>query len=423
MLFRGTATAAITLAEDAGWCWFQNPRAIISNGVLWAGYVCSGYQNPEIAGQIRVVEHHLDSAHTTEHILFQPSDREVASTWVDDHNAPSLIALPNGDILAAFTRHGRDEKVHFAQVSPRKGSATVSRWTWALPPESRVTYSNLVYLESEQRLFNFFRGLNGSWKPSLMVSDDWGRSWHGYSILVDVAEESRKQRPYILISSNGVDDIHFVFTDDHPRDSPNSLYYMKYESGKGLSDTDGKPLGDFATGISHPSKASVIHSGSPDAVAWPLQLSGSACGEQQVLYQLSNHRHRSGGEKESVIDYWFGVQKHHKWRKRFLARAGSQLYKGEDDYSGLAAMNPGSLRPRAIISTNKNPNSGRASTGWRLWRKAKWGLRWQPIRRSAAKNQHRPLILDAPDGPRILWLEGEMTSYRNFRYRLKMSRL
>ncbi len=55
------------------------------------------------------------------------------------------------------------------------------------------------------------------------------------------------RRPYLKVSSNGIDRIHFAFTDGHPRKEPeNSIYYMYYENG-GLFKANGEKIGNLDT--------------------------------------------------------------------------------------------------------------------------------------------------------------------------------
>jgi len=48
------AHAAFTMADDGGWCWFQDERAIIAGDVLVVGSVASGTRDPDRRGSIEV---------------------------------------------------------------------------------------------------------------------------------------------------------------------------------------------------------------------------------------------------------------------------------------------------------------------------------------------------------------------------------
>ena len=37
------SSSPMALEDDGGWCWFQDERCIVENGVLYVGSVSSGY--------------------------------------------------------------------------------------------------------------------------------------------------------------------------------------------------------------------------------------------------------------------------------------------------------------------------------------------------------------------------------------------
>ena len=76
-----------------------------------------------------------------------------------------------------------------------------------------MTYSNLHYLSSENegqgRIYNFFRGLDRTFKPSYMFSDDGGLNWRTGNVFIDVPAAFR-HRPYVKYASDNEDTIHFA---------------------------------------------------------------------------------------------------------------------------------------------------------------------------------------------------------------------
>ena len=78
------------------------------------------------------------------------------------------------------------------------------------------------------------------------------------------------------------------------------------------------------------------------------------------------------------------------WRDRPLAYAGTRLYSGEDDYTGLAVLDP--TDPSVIyISTNANPTTGAALTS------TADGKRHWEIFRGEHDKRGRQLAMDADD--------------------------
>jgi hypothetical protein len=121
------------------------------------------------------------------------------------------------------------------------------------------------------------------------------------------------------------------------------------------------------------------------------------------------------------------------WQDYPLAYGGSKLYSGEDDYSGLAVVDPVDARV-VYLSTNADPVSGmplisaadskrhheifRATTG-------DSGKTWQfkAITQDSTLENLRPLSL-APtaDGRRaLLWLRGTYSAYTSYQQELVMA--
>ena len=94
------------LARNGGWCWFQDPRAIVHKGKLVVGSVSgSGPQ----AGDVRV----------SVYDLLTHKDRGTyvlhAKLESDDHNAPAFYVRPDGRILAMYACH--NGLVHYYRIS------------------------------------------------------------------------------------------------------------------------------------------------------------------------------------------------------------------------------------------------------------------------------------------------------------------
>jgi hypothetical protein len=114
-----------------------------------------------------------------------------------------------------------------------------------------------------------------------------------------------------------------------------------------------------------------------------------------------------------------------------MARAGTKLYTGEDDYTGLAALDPHDP-DTVFISTNADPATGAplvsAADGHRHWEifsgvtrdgGATWS--WAPITRDSTQDNLRPVIPQWPGGSRIvLWARGDLKSYTDYRLDIVM---
>lgn len=187
----------VVINDDGGWCWFQDERVLLLNGKLIVGSVASGYRDPQRRGDIDVTTYDLASGRSQRATLHQGGQ-----PWLDDHNAPAFVKRHDGRLLAMYSRHGADEKI-FYRISKRPLDS--NEWgderLFVPSPTSRVTYSNLHWLSREERIYNFFRGLDNSFKPSYAWSDDDGESWRTGSVFINVPAEFR-HRPYVKYASN-----------------------------------------------------------------------------------------------------------------------------------------------------------------------------------------------------------------------------
>ena len=86
------------------------------------------------------------------------------------------------------------------------------------------------------RVYDFYRGLDASYKPSYAYSDDLGQTWRSGNIVINVPS-TQLHRPYARYASNGTDTIHITYTEAHPRDFDNSIYHVYYRAGRSTAAT------------------------------------------------------------------------------------------------------------------------------------------------------------------------------------------
>src|SRR5262249_6375790 len=147
-----------------------------------------------------------------------------------------------------YTKHNQEPRMYFRiSKNPR------DPYEWGpevefVPPGVKgnwagdnTTYCNPIMLSGERnRIYLFHRGV--SQDPNYLVSEDDARTWkyggklfeglHGYS-------------PYTKYAwSDGT--IHFVGTEDHPRNYDNSLYHGLIRDGK-VYRSDGALAGSLST--------------------------------------------------------------------------------------------------------------------------------------------------------------------------------
>jgi hypothetical protein len=415
----------IELNDNGAWSWFMDERAIVHDGKLIVGSVraVGNYRSgrgDENWGNVELAVHDIDAG-TTERVGLHPRFEQ------DDHDGPGLLALPDGRILAVYTRHGVERTVFWRISEPNEPTTWGPVREFNTPGrESRnfsgdnVTYSNLFQLSSG-RILNIHRGY--AYDPNWMYSDDEGQSWHYGGRLMRGRDG---YGPYFKYAFDGKDTIHIVATEDHPRNFDNSLYHGFWRDRQ-LFHSDGRPIGSVSTTTDATIRSwdlTRVFQGDPDNVAWMADVELDASGRPYVVFSVQKdgrglRRGQGGQDHRFHFGRWDGAQ----WRTHEMAYAGTRLYAGEDDYTGLAALDPQNANV-VYISTDADPTTGEplvSSADGRRHRElyrgrtadsgATWN--WEPITANSAADNLRPII-PRWDDPRtaLIWMRGE---YRNNR--------
>ncbi len=129
----------------------------------------------------------------------------------------------------------------------------------------------------------------------------------------------------------------------------------------------------------------------------------------------------SGGIDHRFRFAWFDGA---AWHDEEIAYAGTRLYAGEDDYTGLAAIDP--IAPGVVfISTDAHPTTGEplvSATDGQRHREIFRGHRtdqdkwvWQAVTSNSSVDQVRPIVTQADGDVRaVLWLSGTMKTYQDY---------
>lgn len=395
-----------------GWCWYQDPRAVIHDGKLFIGSVrCTG------KGEALVGVYDLRAGKSVGTVTLND---HLDS---DDHNCPVFYARPDRRVLAVYARHHSDE-FHCSRLSdatnPLTWSGEALHVRRSANPEDRVTYMNLFHLKSEGVLYNFFRLID--FNPTFITSSDHGTTW-SEPVHFFKSEVGGRHRPYPRYASNNKDTIHVSISDAHPRDFGNSIYYFAFHAGRYLraNGTVIKELGN--DGPLHPSEAELIYRGSmaqskspgyesvPGA-AWTSDTAVDHAGRPHIGYSLylsnTDHRYR--------LASWNGS----RWIDREIAYGGKCLYPSESSYTGLVTLDP--VDPANVfISTDVDPTTGRDTGGKHEIYRARIGLnddvgtiRWQPVTSGSTVRNLRPVVLREGNQRIVLWQRGDFVTFLNY---------
>ena len=418
------------LKENGGWCWFQSQRAVGVDSKVFFTSIAGDNHGDWDGGDLVATAYDTKSGKIQNYKLHAKFNR-------DDHAVAGLTLIEDGRLLAVYGKHGNDPLQRW-RMTVKPGDIT--EWTdeQTFDVGASYTYSNVYQLPTENnRIYNFHRGRG--FNPNCSISDDGGASWrYGWRLLQWTREDLKGDprytgldgtRPYVCYASNGHDAIHLVLSDDHPRAYDNSIYHGYYKAGK-LHASDGRPLGSPASDRSSltPRDFTEVFRGDADHVAWGCDIEVDNSGHPYVAFSVQvdggeqrNQRAKGGLDHRYYYGRWDGNQ----WHVHPIARAGTKLYAGEDDYTGLVALDPHDPNT-VVISTNANPDTGEplissadASRHWELFQGstsnggASW--QWSALTSNSREDQLRPVIPDLPGEDRvILWTRGKLRSYRDY---------
>ena len=143
--------------DDNGiWTWYSDERAVVdTNGnKLVVGCVenAAGLGGIGRDGAINVTRWDVQSGAGPRYILHS---HLISDGGGDDHNAPGLVAWPNGKYLAMYTGHNADMNTLYRTFDPGTGIWSVEGTNdWSTQPggdDFNTTYSNPNYLYAEGR--------------------------------------------------------------------------------------------------------------------------------------------------------------------------------------------------------------------------------------------------------------------------------
>lgn len=411
----------VVFNDNGAWCWYQDERVVIdgANGTMLIGSVASsdGAGGKERGGDIDLTIYHFQTGQSQIVALHHALQQQ------DDHNTAAILIRPDGRYLAFYTRHNQD-RISYYRISRDPHDAT--RWReeqsfdWTAAHEAagsraKVTYSNLIYLPAEKRIYDFARAINDD--PSFLTSSDQGESWqYGGKLLTE--PKLGYVNGYTKYAANGDGRIDFVTTEHHPRDFNNSIYHGYVQGGK-LHRSDGTVVDEELFGNKgHPQSeltrvfaANSVVDGETMTHAWTMDIHIGRDGQPCALISC---RANDVPEKSNFRDHRFFYCRYdgRAWRVFPLAKAGARLWDAEEDYTGLGALDPGDVNT-VYISTTIDPRDnstlafheifkGVTADGGKSWK-------WSAITEHSGADNLRPIVPICPKGYfALLWFRGRM---------------
>lgn len=155
--------ASWTMTENI-YTWWIRPVAAVYGGALYVGGV-------DRSGNLKINQVATDGA---------VSSFTLATREADDHNAPSVIRLPDGKILAMYTRHNLDSTIRY-RISSSANDISAFATEATLTGSSFVSYTQ-TWVDSANRLHLLYRVGNTSWAHR--YSDNNAGTWSAEKIIL-----------------------------------------------------------------------------------------------------------------------------------------------------------------------------------------------------------------------------------------------
>jgi len=392
-------TSMQRFARNGGWCWFQDPRAVIHDGKLIVGSVSGS--GPR-AGDVRCSVYDLEA------------DRDLGTFILhskleaDDHDTPAFYARPDGRVLAMYAYHSGP--THFFRLS-EPGDPT--RWGAEQRFEHAhgISYMNLYHLPGENTLYDFYRDSRGTYCPAYLTSKDHGSTWEPGGQLIFHGLKGR-HRPYPRYFSDG-EWIHVSFTEAHPQEYRDGcgIYYAKFQAGR-FHRADGSLIKDIRQdGPLLPREADVVFKGGSQRNAWTSSIATDSHGRVFVAYSVR----RSASDHRFRYAVWDGS----RWTDHEVAYAGAGLYPRAYDYTGLITIDPTDPR-RVYFSTNVDPIHGTCSASGKHEMLAgttpDFGKTWKfkSLTRNSPATNMRPVCVAGEKHVAVLWMRGRYSTYTDY---------
>lgn len=406
-----------TFVQNGGWSWFQDERAIVSDGRLVVGAVAGTTRAGFQGGDVTVTAYDPQTGESTTTELHDQLGQ-------DDHNVPALLERPDGRYLAAYSTHGTDPLFRYRlSEEPHQVRDWGGERTYTLP--DGVTYANLHHLPGADggkgRIYNFSRAKG--FDPNWMYSEDGGQTWTFGGQLLDWPD-----RPYLKYASDGQRTVHLAATDGHPRVFDNNIYHG-YIRGDSLFDSHGTLVRDLAEGPLETKRLTTVFDGGPHNVAWITDLHLDADGRPVMGFSVQkdgatfrNDRAQGPGWDHR---YYYARFDGTEWHVHEMAYAGSGLYPREADYTGLLAIDPNA--PNVVyISSDVHPRTGLPNVSaadderhYEIFKGvtedggASWT--WTPVTANSDVDNLRPVIPKWEGNRRaVLWQRGTFRTYTDY---------
>ena len=381
------AAPAVGLGRGA-WSWFGDPRAVYSDGAVYAGWISR-------AGNVRVASYRGGRVRAV---------TVKRGLGRDDHNDPSLIVHRDGRISAFFSPHsgrhlpppGIPSRLYM-RTTRRPGDigswGPLRRLRTNTPGGLGYTYPNPVVLR--RRTWLFWRG--GNWQPSFSTSRNGRTRWTRARTLL---RGPGANRPYVKYASGGRDTIHLAYTEGNPSSYPTGIRYARYRRGA-FRHADGRLIARTRALPFAARRGQPVYRPRARGRAWVFDVAADGRGRPVIAYVTYPSPRRP------LYRYarWSG----RRWVNHDIVRAGPPI---AGRYA--AGMSLDHEDPSVVYLSRKRDGEFEIER----WRTRTGGRTWSHtlVTSGSPVPNFRPVTPRGLRGGRdtVVWLRGRYPGYRNY---------
>lgn len=314
---RTTAAGEIgVFAENGGYTWWTNMLAFRHVGTKDQTYL--SYVDEE--GNMCLASYNHE---TKEYAYFKLAQHEI-----DDHNSAGVMVLPDGRLLAVYTRHNKDKLIRW-RISKKPEDITSFGEEQSVSSKNYITYAQLHRIsDTEYRII--YRYAMKSWATRVYncETDKWTNEYVWFT-------EGLKRQYYMWTQEDREEGKFNIFMTGHPNNGPDqNIRYGYFTADGSIYTTGGKYVGDMDEELT-------IHK--PDPRDFDIVYEAKE-GEHTRLYDVSFMGEKVGvlygvhqdGELNSKYYYAYYDETAKAWVNNYVCESGEALVSANMYFGGMS---------------------------------------------------------------------------------------
>lgn len=393
------------LTVDGCRSWYVQPDSICSGGNTYIGYVTS-------TGAIGITR--LSGGVLSASTL-------NASLQADDHDNPSMIVLPSGQMMALYCTHsGPDLFIRYRiTTNPLSSITTWDSTIWGTEQQISTTlapaYPKPFIFNGDSNIYVFYRAGSGTQRDHIAASTTIASLSGTPSWTLTTVIQNANNRPYCQFRMNAAGTTLFCSaTTGHPGEVSSSIY------GGYFALTAGALKGYDNTGTNHtlpllPTTMTLIQ-GTTGGTNWNSDIIVGADGNPRVLVlRYPTDPFLNTNVFLTDIQYWFYQWNGTAWNGFQLASGQHSVYPTQSAYAGNACFDgnyDGSSNFTIYSAEWSSADSVYKLAAYSINESGQTRTKLRDISTDGSSHQWRPA---SPVGHStdisLTWLEGGYTAY------------